>query len=210
MKAKKVEIQLHHPREARPVRIVADAAVSVSGLHGGRLLPVLLLDTSDRPDIAALIRVHESLGPGDVKVQWGQIEGHEGTVALFLAFVRPMELFMVLEFDIVRQGILVEQALTGQGMYLTRAEGADDLLTKNIDRTKVIVEIGDTGFRKTWDDLFYKHLAKDFRKGGLSRSDSRRAARSAIGELRKVGSMRLRDTDFEEAQTLNPGTHQKE
>src|SRR6266853_4244348 len=98
MKAKKTEIQVHHPREARPVRIVADAAVSVRGLHGGRLLPLLLLDTSDRPDIAELIRVHESFGTGDVKVQWGQVQGHEGTVALFLTFIRPLELFMVLEF----------------------------------------------------------------------------------------------------------------
>jgi hypothetical protein len=41
---------------------------------------------------------------------------------------------------VVRQGILVEQALTGQGMYLARAENADDLLKKNIARSKVIVE----------------------------------------------------------------------
>jgi hypothetical protein len=157
------------------------------------MLPVLLLDTSDRPDIAEFIRVHESFGPGDVKVQWGQVEGHEGTVALFLTFIRPMELFMVLEFNIVQQGILVEQALTGQGMYLTRAEDAADRLRKKIDRPKVIIEVGDTGFRKTWDDLFHKYLAKDFRDKGLSRSESRRAARSAIEELRKLGSLRMRD-----------------
>jgi len=193
MKAKKTEIQVHHPREGRPVRIVADAAVSVRGLHGGRLLPLLLLDTSDRPDIAELIRVHESFGTGDVKVQWGQVQGHEGTVALFLTFIRPLELFMVLEFNIVQQGILVEQALTGQGMYLARADHADDRLSNNLDRPKVIVEVGDTGFGKAWDDLFHKYLAKDFHESGLSRSDSRRAAHSAIEELRKLGGLRMRD-----------------
>jgi hypothetical protein len=193
MNARKLEIEIRNPREARPVRIVADAALSTIGLHGGRMLPVLLLDTSARPDIADYIRVHESLGPGDVKVQWGQVEGHEGTVALFLNCIRPMELFIVLEFDIVRQGILVEQTLTGGGMYLTRAEGEDDRLMKNIDRPKVIVEVGDTGFRKVWDKLFRKHLAKDFRNKGLNRTDSRRAAHSAIEELRKFGSFRMRD-----------------
>jgi hypothetical protein len=193
MKTRRTEIQLRNAREARPVAIVADAAVSTRGLQGGRLLPVLLLDTSDRPDVAEFIRVHESLGPGDHKVQWGQVEGHEGTVALFLTFIRPVELFMVLEFNIVQQGILVEQALTGQGLYLAQAEHADDRLVKNLDRPKVIVGVPDTGFRKTWDDLFYKYLAKDFREKGLGGSDSRRAARSAIEELRKLGSLRMRD-----------------
>jgi len=193
MREKWKEIRLRHPREAKPVKIVADAAISTVGLHGGRLLPVLLLDTSDRPDVAELIRVHESLGPGDVKAQWGRLKDRENTVALFLNFVRPVEVFMVLEFDIARQGILVEQALTGKGIYITQAEDAEDRLTKNFNRTKVIVEIGDTGFRETWDDLFYKHVVNDFRNKGLNRSDSRRAARMAIEEFRKFGSMKLRD-----------------
>lgn len=193
MKRKWKEILLHHPREANPVRIVADAAISTGGLHGGRLLPVILLDTSERPDIAELIRLHESLGPGDVKVQWGGLKNHEGTVALFINFIRPVEAFMVLEFDIVRQGILVEQVLTAKGICIARAENTEDRLMKNFDRPKVIVEIGDTGYRETWDDLFYKHVVQKFRKRGLSRSDSRRAARIAIEELRKFGSFRMRD-----------------
>lgn len=193
MKARKTEIKVH-PREARPVRIVGDAALSTRGLHGGRLLPLLLLDTSDRPDISEFIRIHSKTSElGDVKTQWCQIQGHDRTAVLLLTFIRPVELFMILEFDIVRQGILVAQALAGQGMYLAIAEHEADRLKENIDRPKVLIDVPDTGFGKTWDDLFYKHLAEDFRGRGLSRSDSRRAARSAIEELRKFGSLRMRD-----------------
>jgi len=190
MRTKTIEVL---PRERYPVRIVADAAVSARGLHGGRLLPLVLLDTSDRPDLAEFIRVHQYHGPGDVNVQWGQIAGHEGTVALFLTFIRPVELFVVLEFDIVKQGILVEQAMIGQGIYLARAEADDDRLMKNPNRPKVIVEVGDTGFRETWDKLLLKHLTKHFRTEGLSRSESRRAASSLIGELRRFSTMKMRD-----------------
>jgi hypothetical protein len=158
------------------------------------MLPLLLLDISDRPDIKELIRVHESLGPGDVHAQWGHVTGHEdGTVALFLTFVRPVELFMVLEFQIAKQGIIVEQALTGQALYIAEAEGAGDRLRKNPNRPSVIVGIPDTGFRKTWDRLFHKYVEKNYRSMGLSRSDSRRAARSAIEELREFGSLKMRD-----------------
>jgi hypothetical protein len=194
MKAKNIEIPLRHSREATPVPIVADAAISTVGLHGGRMLPVLLLDTSDRPDVAELIRIHESLGPGDVGVQWGKIDGHEGTVALFLNFIRPVELFLLLEFDIVRQGILVDQALTGQGIYIARADGPNDRLKFDFNRPKVIVEVADTGFRQVWDVLLYEHLVKHFREDGLSRRESRGAAHSLIKELRKIGSLRIRDT----------------
>jgi hypothetical protein len=193
MKAKKIEIRVRHAGELVPVRIVADAVFSTRGRHGGRMLPVLLLDTSDRPDLAEFIRVHQSIEPGDVKTQWGQLEGHEGTVALFLNFIRPMELFVVLEFDIVRQGILVAQTLTGYGLYLTQAEDENYRLMYNPDRPSVVVEVPDTGFAKIWDDLFHKNLAKHYRSKGLSRSDSRRAARSTIAELREIGALRLRD-----------------
>ena len=195
MKPKTIEVQLHHEREASPVRIVADAAISTRGRHGGRLLPLLLLDTTDRPDIVEFIRAHQSLGPGDVKVQWGKVEenGHEGTVALFLTFIRPIELFMLLEFNIAKQGFLVEQILMGQGLYLARAEGEDDRFKKNPDRRKVIVEVPDTGFRGTWDAQFHKHVAEDFRNRGLSRSQSRQAARSVIDEWRKLGSLKMHD-----------------
>jgi hypothetical protein len=193
MKRKKTEVFVQS-HEAEPVRIVADAAISTRGRQGGRMLPFLLLDTSQRPDIKELIRVHQSLGPGDVEAQWGHLTGHDdSTVALFLTFIRPIELFMVLEFQIAKQGIIVEQALRGQALYIDEAEGADDRVMKNPNRPSIIVGIPDTGFQKTWDGLFHKYVAKDFRDMGLSRSDSRRAARSAIEELRNIGNLTMRD-----------------
>jgi hypothetical protein len=193
MKARNLSLRPRYPREGRPVRIIADGAISSVGTHGGRLLPLVLLDTTDRPDIAELIRVHQTTGPGDVRAQWGQIDDHPGTVAAFCNFIRPVELFMILEFKIVAQGILVEHALMGQGIYIARAESHSDRLTKNIDRAKVIVELPDQGFRKIWDKLFMDHMVKHFKGEGLSRAPAREAARLAITEFRKLGSLRARD-----------------
>ncbi|MGE5113051.1 MAG: hypothetical protein ACM3JB_19480 [Acidobacteriaceae bacterium] len=193
IKQKRVSIQIRNEVERNPVPIVADGAMSTIGVHGGRLIPLVLLNTSDRPDVARLIQVHESFAPGDVNFQWGQIDGHDGTVALFLNFIRPVELFMMLAFNVVAQGILVEQALTGEGLYIARAESLDDRFKKNINRPKVLVELGGTGFEKQWQKLFHKAVVQHFRENGLSRSESRRAATSAITELRKLGALRMRD-----------------
>jgi hypothetical protein len=194
MKAKKTEVHVRAPRERKPVRIVSDAAVSTRGTHGGRMLLLLILDTSDRPDIEEFIRAHQSMGPGDVQTQWGQIDGHDRTIALFLTFIRPVELFMILEFDIATQGFMIDQILTAHGLYICVAERDDDRLAMNPDRPKVIVEVGGIGFDAEWDKLFHKHLAKYLRDTyTLSRADARRGARTVIADWRKFGHFRMPD-----------------
>ncbi|MBV8833155.1 MAG: hypothetical protein JO108_28490 [Acidobacteriaceae bacterium] len=176
------------------MRIVSDAAVSTRGVFGGRLVPLVILDTSDRPDIDELIRIHHaSPQPGDVKIQWAELDGHEGYISLILTFVRPTEATIIVEFNIAKQGILVEQALSGKGMYI-QAGRDGDRLTTDPERPKVLMEVPDVGFRKEWDRLFQKYLTKHFRSKGLSRSDAKRAAQSAIGELHRFGSFRMRDS----------------
>ena len=180
-------------REVLPLRIVADAAMSTRGLHGGRILPVVLLDTADRPDLDDLIGVHRINGPGDLTFYWGQIEGHKGTVGLFLTFIRPMEIFAIIEFDIVRHGLLLDLALSGQGIYIARSNGDDDRFRKAIDSPKLLVELADTGFGKKWNEIFHKQIAEHFRENGLSKSESKNAAMSAISELRKIGALKMND-----------------
>lgn len=188
MKIRKAKLTFRNACEKEPVRIVADGAVSICGLAGGRLIPLVIIDASDRPDIEEFIRIHQSAEKlGDVKVQWGQLEGHEGTITLFLTFIRPAEVTMLLEFKVVTQGILIEQALIGRGLYLqTGREG--DRLSKDVDRPKVLIEIGDTGFRPIWDKIFHKQMERHFRTKGFGRSKARRAAQSFIEQRRELGN----------------------
>lgn len=193
MKIQKAEIKTRDTYEKFPLRIIADAVIAIRGLGGGRLIPLVILDTADRPDVEEFIRVHQTATkPGDVKVQWGQIEGHDKTVAFFLTFIRPSEVFMALEFDIVKQGILVDQVLVGKGLYL-QAGREGDRFAKDPDRPKVLLEVGDLGFEKLWDKIFHRHVEKHFREHGLSRTEARNATRSAISQMREFGNFRMGD-----------------
>lgn len=192
MNPKKIEVRLA-PHEMQYIPIVADAAISSCGHFGGRLVPLVILDTSNRPDIEELIRNHYVFqGSGDVEVQWAELQNRKGFIALFLKFVRPFEATAIIEFDIVKHGILVEQVLIAKGLYIQSGRKGDRLM-HDLDRPKVILEVPDTGFIKSWDEMFNKHLIADFRSKGLNRSDAKRAAQSAIGELRKFNSFRMRD-----------------
>src|SRR6266536_2220208 len=53
------------------VPIVADGAMAGPVAEGANI-PLVILDTSKRPDIAEAIRVHAYLPPGDVASSWGE------------------------------------------------------------------------------------------------------------------------------------------
>ena len=70
-KPRPVTIPVNHAREAVPIRIVADGAISTGIVGDGRMLPVLILDATERPDIHAFIAMQRDSEAGDVHVQWG-------------------------------------------------------------------------------------------------------------------------------------------
>ncbi len=191
LKPRRAKFPLHNLREARPLRIVADAAIATTIVGGGRLIPLMILDTTDRTDVEELIRIHQHLPPGDVDSQWGALESSQEKVALMLTFKRPAEMVVILEFDIVKQGILVDQALTARGIYLQSGREGDRFLT-NPDIPKILVEIPGTGFHEFWNQLFHENIMKRMRKHGLSRNQAKEAASKYIKEMREFAQLRLR------------------
>jgi hypothetical protein len=189
MKLRRATIELRGPHEAIPVTIVADAAMATVGVGDGRLVPVLIVATSGRPDIEDFFRAHQYIPTGDHTAQWAHLDGHEGKISLVLKFVRPSELTIILEFDIVRQGGLVDQIIRARALYLQAGQPGDRLST-TLDQHRVIVEIGDLEFRN-WNELLLKHLIADFRASGLSRQRSKQAAKELIEEWRRVTESRL-------------------
>lgn len=172
------------------VPIVGDAAIAGPVAEGVNI-PLAILDISDRPDVAEIIRVHEHLHPGDVKFRWAGVEGHPDDVLLVLNFERPIEARAVLRFSIETQGILVEAALTAKAIYL-QAGRRGDRLTHDLNRPKLLVELPDVEFRSHWNRLFLNRMtAVASRRLGLSRRKAEPHARQLIEELRTVTMFRM-------------------
>jgi len=187
LRPSRVKMTFKSEREKRPLRIISDAAIATGRVGDGRLIPLLIIDTSDRPDLGELVRVHEHLDPGDVESQWGQLEGLEGKVALILLFKRPIEAAMIFDFDIVKQGGIVDLIVNAKGLYIQPGRDGDRFMTTP-DAPRILVEIPETGFRPYWDDILYRSIMKDMRKSGLTRQQAKQAARQHIEEWRRFGS----------------------
>lgn len=171
------------------VEIVGDAAIAGPVAEGVNI-PLVILDTRSRVDLSELIRVQQHVPSGDVRFEWGGTEDRE-TVLLELEFDRPAELRAVIPFDIERQGILVEAALTARALYL-QGGVPGDRVKHDISRPKMIVELPETGFRPIWDKLFVERMAAVIsRDQGISQRSAVAHARALIKELRVVTDFRM-------------------
>lgn len=177
--------------EISPVPIVGDGAIATRGLLSGHLMPVLILDTSDRPDVAELIRLQRHLPPGDVVSTWGGRSRRASSVLLLLEFARPSELKILLEFDIAKQGLLVDSVLHVRAVGLQSGTVGDRLAT-TMNNGHMIVEVVATGLEPKWNEIWSRELRRNFRRQGLTKRQADHAANQLIVELRDLREFRLR------------------
>lgn len=171
------------------VPIVADGAIAERNNLEGRLVPVLLLDTTNRPDLVEAIRIHEDSVSGDMTLRWGQVPSRPDVVVLRIELTYPTKLYFILAFEIVAQGILIESMLHVGCAYIQSAKPGERL-KDNLDSPRLIIEIPDTGFRKKWNYLHEKCVYEKFRREKMSKTTSRCQARLYLDEMRKLISLR--------------------
>lgn len=191
MKKRDVEITLHNPDEALPLRIVSDAMIATSAVGEGRMIPLLILDTSKRPDVEELVRVHEHVSPGDAESMWTHLKGDEDKVTLVLCFIRPMELTVFIEFDVLSQGGLVDRIVAARALYIQPGRDGDRFAS-TMDSKRIIVEVPETGFDDHWNKVLRKVIFRDYRARGLSRSESKLATERFIREWRGFTGLRVK------------------
>ena len=155
-KWQKKEILIRNRAEKEPVPIVSDAAVATQGTADGRLIPVLIIDTSFRPDIEDMIRAHKHIGAGDAQSAWSiPSRFNIDRIFLILTVLKPSRCVIIVEFNIVRQGGVVDQIIHAQGVYIQPGKEGDRLST-TIDHDRLLVEVPSKHFRNEWNKILFK------------------------------------------------------
>ena len=187
----KITIPIRHDAERNPVPIVSDALVAQARYGDGRFIPLLILDTSTRPDIDDLIRAHQTLGPGDATSGWLRLSKlNRRRIRLFIQFTNPSQCLILLDFDIIRLGGVVDQIIKIEGVYIQGGR-AGDRLRATWNSPRVAIEVPSKEFRPEWNRLFRKAQFDRFREMGLNRRDAKVATEAFIREWRQFGSFRM-------------------
>jgi hypothetical protein len=167
-----------------PVPIVSDAAIATNMVGDGRFVPLVIMDTTDRPEIAELIYLQENVPPGDVVSGWASLlDGPRDHFALVLQFQRPIEVGFALNFDLGIQGSVIELALRARAIYL-QAGKPGDRIRGTFDAPRMIAELGADLPLKQWDELWSKAIKRKLRAEGLRNADAKRAAQQSIKQTR--------------------------
>jgi len=148
-----------------------------------RLVPLVVIDTSERPDLDSLFASYTPEAVGNVAIQWGRRDGApKGTVTLNIKFIAPVEQLLMLDFEIVRQGLLVDGILRTRELYLQgiRSNDAD----QEARSPKIRVVVPDTKFDGIWQELLMDELVQRSKALGATEHHARFLAQESIRRWR--------------------------
>lgn len=173
------------------VPIVRDGAIATHEIGEGRMVPVLIVDCSDKVELLDLIYAHQETPPGDVTVTWCIPKDDKNNVSLLLEFLKPSVLEVLLHFDIESRGGVVDSILHANALYLQPIESGERVID-GLENAKILVEVPDTGFFETWDELYTEKLIRVFKRSGQSRKEANKAAKQHKDLLRGIWSKRMK------------------
>ena len=182
-KHKRIRFSVPQEVETRPAKVVSEPGRAYMRPEDGKHVPLVWIDTCERPDIESMFALYKPETIGDVAIQWGRRDGApKRTVTLFIRFIAPVELLLVLDFEVVRQSLVVDGILRAREMYLQGVGPAET--DPQIRSSRVRVVVPDTKFDLIWEELLIDELAQQSRVLGATDRHARLIAQESIRRWR--------------------------
>ena len=172
------------------VPIVGDGAIATNAIGEGRMVPVLIVDCSEKVELRDLIYAHEDTESGDVSVRWTTEKWKKDKIILLLEFSSPSVLEVFLKFDVKKYVGVIDGILHANALYL-QPEESGKKVSEGMDNVKILVEIPDTGFLPAWEKIYTGCLTKVFKKSGFSKAEAKKAVEQHKTNLREIWSQRM-------------------
>ena len=170
-------------RKNEILQIIGDGAIATSGLGEGRMVPVVVIDSSQRGDIEELILNHIEGHPGDVMSRWGIRPLFPKLIFLHLEFMRPSKIDFYIPFNIGRHLGLIEGIHISRGLYVQPSSSGKSV-SEGMGKAKILVEIPPETKLGKWDQYAHAAATKKFIGTGIPKKEARIAAEKAIKEIR--------------------------
>lgn len=184
---KRKDDQAFHFDRSKVISVISDAGVAREGFGDGRMLPLVIVDTSNRPDVVELMNAHNNGAPGDADSTWATLGDYPDHLALLLQFKKPFEIEALIPFELTQHGLTVDLAMRGKAMYL-QAGKPGDRFYRNVEAPRIIIELGAELTTTEWEALWEKAIRNRLRVEGMSRSESRRLSPDVIRNARGIAS----------------------
>ncbi|MEL5450769.1 hypothetical protein PTR41_12935 [Serratia bockelmannii] len=172
------------------LELVGDGAIASSRTADGRLIPLIILDTSEKRDLFNLVELHGESELGDVMSVWGSDSIIRKNVCLILIFERPIELRIAIKFNIDKHLNLIDGIIQSRAIYIQPGVKGDKI-SQNINAPKILIEIPTRTTFAKWDDILKGRIEKKLKKEGVSRKEIKKSRDEHILTMRDIWGKRL-------------------
>jgi len=176
----RIDFDVATDAETQAARVISDVGMAALRESDGKVVPLIQIDATGRPDILALFAAHGPGVVGETSCQWGFRKGApQRTVTLFVNFRAPARLLLFMDFDVVLQGFLVEEILRANELYVQaiRPVDADAVPTST---SRILVTVPDTGFQPIWSELLSEQMTRELQNRGLSTNQAKARAEEIV------------------------------
>jgi hypothetical protein len=171
--------------------LIADGAIANKKTADGRLIPVLILDTTLKKELEYLVEMHGESSLEDVISVWGYSRFNKNIVTLVLIFTNPIELKVAILFDVLKHHTLIEGIRISRAVYIQPGVPGDRV-RHDINAPKIIVEVpAKTTFDK-WDKILNKALTKKLKREGVGKESLKKAVSNYISVGRDIWGKRIK------------------
>ncbi|RJX75699.1 hypothetical protein DZ860_03210 [Vibrio sinensis] len=143
--------------------VVADGAIANQFTADGRIIPVIILNTEKDRRLCDLASIHKDSAFGDVESRWALKRFSKKFVYLVLRFEKPVELEVVVKFDVYTQMSLIDGIIQSRAVYVQPGKNGDRV-GNTIDVPKILVEIPTRTTFDDWESIMTKTIEKRLKR----------------------------------------------
>lgn len=177
------------PNEIR-LLVVASSAIISAGVANGRNIPVVFVPSDSDHRIDDIISFHKNIQEGSCSTILGLTSDKKYAI-LTLDFQDPIKQRVILFFDIIKFGFVVEQIMYSQCLFLTVGDEKSNLAL-SIDQSRILVDVFCDDFKEVWANTFKEEFTKYLRrKYKLSKQQSFESFDKMLAEWDVVKKFRL-------------------
>lgn len=142
--------------------VVGSGSIASYDVANGRNIPVVIVEPDSKKIIDSIISVHRNISYGHCDSKWGLTDDHKN-ILLVLEFKDPISSKILISFDFIKYGMVVDQIIYAQCTYLMTGE-AGTKLSDNLGRPMVLLEIPVEEFAEEWNRIYRKAIVNYIHK----------------------------------------------
>lgn len=171
--------------------IIYSGNISVSNVGESRFIPVIMVDENIAKDITELIGFHTETNSGDIETLWTSSISTLFTkrkYTLKFKFIKPQSITFGILFEIEKHHKLIDGILFSQALYLQTGNTQDKIYPN--EKGAILIEVPNTGFLKTWNNILFDYVKKQLRKKGVPKKELNNKTKEFIKTSREIWSFR--------------------